>query len=226
MNKRFSIYSELMRSIVINEGKKLNMFHSFSNAAEFIKIKNRGFAFIHINKNGGSSVEKALNIRDQIHLPFYSLEDYFGLEKARSLKICTIVRNPYDRVVSQYHFRLGNNQYGLKDKKITFKEFCILAYKEQNDIVINHPLMFKTQFEWLKDFTGSIDHIDYIGKFEKLNKSIGNIQKLLGQFTSTDKKPHQRKSKRGEWQDYYDSEAREIIYNYFEKDFDTFEYYK
>ena len=227
MKQRLIIYYNLIGSIVQNETSKKKLFHVFTNAVEFIKIFNRGFIFIHINKTGGSTIENVLGIKEQLHLPFYAIEDYYGTSKAKQLKIATIIRNPYDRVVSQYQYRYDRNQFGIKDKKITFKEFCKGAYLNHDDNIINHPLMFKTQYEWLQCHRGSIDHIDYIGKFENFEEVIDDIIKLFGKNKKIKKIPIRRKSKRKkDWEDYYDQETKEIIYNYFKKDFIEFCYKK
>lgn len=227
MFNRIKIYSNLFKSLLINETKALKLYHVFTNATELINIKKRGYHFIHINKNGGSTVESVLKIKDQSHLPYYVLEDYFGVSEAKKLNIVSMVRNPYDRIVSQYHYRLQNNQYGLRDKNISFKDFCRLAYKEGDTTVINFPLMFKTQYEWLQDNKGCIDHIKYIGRFEDFNNSVLKCVEFLGVEKNVNEIPLRRSSKRRkDWTEYYDDETRSIIYNYFKKDFEAFNYKK
>lgn len=226
MMGRLGIYKNLLKAIFHNEQNNLQLFHAFTNAAELIEIKKRGFAFIHINKNGGSSVEKALNIKDQSHIPYYVLEDYYGALDAKKLKTFAVVRNPYDRIVSQYHYRFEHDQYGIKKKNISFKEFCRLAYHVKDEAVINFPLMFKTQYEWLQDHNGKIDHINYIGKFEQFDKTVADILELLNMDKELKNLPHKRKSNRGNWYDYFDEESKEIVHKYFQQDFEIFNYEK
>lgn len=225
LRNRLIIYSSLFKAIFLNERKKLNLFHPLNNASEIVKILDRGFAFIHINKNGGSSVEKVLNLRDQVHLPYYAIEDILGVGRAKNIKIFTMVRNPYDRIVSQYHYRLDNNQYGIKDKNLSFKDFCRLAYLNREESVINYPLMFKTQYDWLKDYKNGINHVDYIGKFENFNDSLVQMAKLINLDINSLVVPQKRSSKREkDWELYYDDETRNIIYNFFKIDFESFDY--
>lgn len=225
MRNRIDIYFNLLKAIYLNEIKNFNLFHSFTNASQFISIYSKGFSFIHINKNGGSSIEKMLQLKDQIHIPYYTLEDYFGVLEAKELKTFTIVRNPFDRVVSQYHYRYENNQFNLRNKKVSFDEFCIRAYKELDSEIINYPLMFKTQFDWLKDYKGEISHLDFIGKFENYDESVKDILDLLGYAKNDIIIPQKRKSNRErDWTKYYNKNTREIVFNYFKKDFETFGY--
>jgi hypothetical protein len=227
MKSRIKIYSNLINSALLNEIYGLGLFHAFTNATEYIKIKNRGFSFIHINKNGGSSVERVLGIKDQSHLPYYALEDYYGVNGANKLKLVTIVRNPYDRVVSQYFYRWQNDQNSIRTNGISFKEFCRMAYLEKSSEIINYPLMFATQYEWLQDHNSEIQHLDYIGKFEDFQKSISNMMEVLQLKNINIDIPQKRTSKREkDWRNYYDQDTKEIVFNYFKKDFEAFGYDK
>ena len=60
--------------------------------------------FIHINKTGGSSIEKALGLPFS-HQTASMRVARLGTEEWNRRYSFTFVRNPWDRLVSQYHYR-------------------------------------------------------------------------------------------------------------------------
>ena len=57
--------------------------------------------FIHINKTGGSSIRQALGVPQQ-HITASNLIKEVGLKRWKSRFTFSVVRNPWDRVVSLY----------------------------------------------------------------------------------------------------------------------------
>lgn len=177
------------------------------------------FVFIHINKTGGSSVEQALGI---------PLEHKTALEKIGEIgekrwdkKLSfTIVRNPWDKVVSHYHYRIKTNQTNLGDNPIGFKKWVKLAYGNQDKFYYNNPKMFMPQIDWISDQSGKI-LVDKVIRFESLNSEFNEILKIIGRKANL---PHVKSSNRGAYQDYYCQETREIVSNWFRQDIDRFGY--
>ncbi|MEA1988675.1 MAG: sulfotransferase family 2 domain-containing protein, partial [Pseudomonadota bacterium] len=73
------------------------------------------FVFIHIGKTGGTSVEKILNIPHEHKIALDKMQE-IGIDKWNSKLKFAIVRNPWDKVVSHYHYRVKTNQTQLRDK--------------------------------------------------------------------------------------------------------------
>ena len=63
------------------------------------------FVFIHINKTGGSSIAKALNI-PSVHRTAQEKIEEIGQKNWDRKLTFTVVRNPWDKVVSLYHYRV------------------------------------------------------------------------------------------------------------------------
>ena len=178
------------------------------------------YIFIHINKTGGSSVERALKL---------PLEHKTALEKIQEIGqsqwdrrfTFAVVRNPWDKVVSHYHYRVQTNQTGLGAKPVDFQQWVRLAYGEQDPAYYNHPKMFMPQSDWITDQRGKII-VDEVCRFENLNADFGRVCEKLGIRNVT--LPHTKSSKRGHYSDYYDDEAAQIVRRCFEKDIDHFGY--
>jgi hypothetical protein len=71
-------------------------------ALELRAIRNRyldSYVFIHINKTGGSSIEMALKLRAE-HLTVQEKIKEIGVRRWQEKLSFTVVRNPWDKVVS------------------------------------------------------------------------------------------------------------------------------
>lgn len=175
--------------------------------------------FIHINKTAGSSISKMLT-EERHHLTAVSLRDMVGEEAWRSKFKFTIVRNPWDRVVSQYHYRYENNQQGIRDAELSFKTWVKAVYQERRPELINVYSMFLPQYDWISMPDGEVA-VDFIGRFENLAEDIAFIKRKLN---ITAPLPRIRSSLRDHYSKYYDDETRDIVGDYFKKDIDFFGY--
>jgi len=64
-----------------------------------IRVNNKKFLFIHINKNAGTSIIKAFG-KKKFHLTTRELIDLLGEKSFDDAIKFTEVRNPFDRVIS------------------------------------------------------------------------------------------------------------------------------
>lgn len=199
-----------MRKILrnINKTVKRSIHNHFDN-----------FVFIHINKTGGSSIEKAL------HLPFEhktALEkiDEIGHHKWDNKFSFTVFRNPWDKVVSHYHYRVLTNQTSLGENPIDFNEWVLRTYGEQDPYYYDKPKMFMPQYDWVIDESNTI-LVDRILHFENLDDEFRGIQQLLNKRAVL---PHVKKSNRGDYKDYYNKDSIQIINNWFRQDIEIFDY--
>lgn len=104
---------------------------------------------------------------------------------------------------------------------ISFAEWVKKTYGPDKDpFYYNNPKAFQAQVEWLKNDDGKID-IDFIGKFETINKDFEQIKTRIGLEAEL---PHLNASKRAGYQSYYDAETREIVANWFREDIEAFGY--
>jgi hypothetical protein len=201
---------ELMRK-VLSKGKRIILLMKYRHLDRFV--------FIHINKTGGSSVEKALNIPHEHKTALEKLAE-IGQERWDRKLTFTIVRNPWDKVVSHYHYRVTTNQTGLGDKPIGFREWVKRAYGNQDAFYYDTPKMFMPQIDWIADENGEI-LVDEIVHFENLESEFDDVQRKLGLNKTL---PHIRRSNRGNYREYYDQETIEIVRKWFERDIERFGY--
>ena len=127
-------------------------------------------------------------------------------------------------MVSGYFYRINGgskNKGDLKRAKLypkSFKKFC---EKIEYFMNLEKEHMFIPQWEWISDSNGNLI-IDYIGRFESLEKDYETICSYIG-YRKGDL-PHINKSNHRPYWLYYDDETRQIIAEIFKRDIDYFGY--
>lgn len=177
------------------------------------------FVFIHINKTGGSSIEKALNLPFE-HKTAKEKIDELGQDLWLKKISFSVIRNPWDKVVSHYHYRVKTNQTGMGDKHIDFNSWVKLSYGEKDIRYYDQPKMFMPQVEWLKNSDGQVCVMKIL-RFESIESDFNNLMKELGLKASL---PHLKKTDHRNYVDYYDNESRKIVKEVFAEDIEFFGY--
>ena len=175
--------------------------------------------FVHINKTGGSSIEKALKLPFQ-HRTALEILGLIGEKRWNSRFSFAFVRNPWDKVASHYHYRVKTNQTLLKDRPIPFKEWVQLTYGEQALPYYDNPKMFMPQVDWVANAEGRI-LVNYIGRFENLHADFRHVCDQIGWQAEL---PHLKQSERSSYQRYYDDETASVVGKWFKKDIAAFGY--
>lgn len=105
-----------------------------------------------------------------------------ALDLCPDLKSCfkfSIVRNPLDRIVSEYFFSKKYRPYLLGTENITFEEFVESIAKID---VRSGPHRSMCHLYHQKEFLFDGDEllVDYIGRFEKFEEATKTIMEKLG----------------------------------------------
>lgn len=191
------------------------------NNSPLRKSRDRDFIFIHINKTGGTSIAKTIGLPFKRHLTAKDIIKLIGKDKWMHAYKFTVVRNPWDKVVSHYKYRVKTNQTNMAESKISFKDWVRCTYgKEKNDFYFDKPKMFQQQVEWLRDYEDNIV-IDKIIKFDRLNEGYKEVAETLNLERNL---PHLNKTKQNNYKSFYDDETKEIIADWFKEDIELFGY--
>jgi hypothetical protein len=186
-----------------------------------------GFIFVHIGRTGGSSFERLVGVgvtqdlRTRVtgntdfpekHGTFSFFREQYPAEFETFFKF-TIIRNPYDRIVSAWHWRskvVGDFDGSLKD--------FILATLARSDA---WSYRARLGLEGL-DFEGSVKKLDFVARFETLGDDIRFICSRVG--LDHTKFPHTNETVHRPYWEYYDDETRELFTNEFKIEIDYFGY--
>ncbi len=168
--------------------------------------------FIHIPKNAGTSIEtlfanNSFKIQPYKHADIYEIKNKFP-EIYDSYRKFTIIRNPYDKMVSWYFYLKKNlGDYDV----IEFNEWI----KDPSQFWhADDPIHFlDPQHTWIDDTVEII-------KFENLNKELNEF------FGKDIDLPIINKSNHDHYSTYYNRESLDVIYDRYKEDFKKYNYKK
>ncbi len=175
------------------------------------------FVFMHVSKTGGESTSQALLPHlgpDDIivappvhtHPPgIHRLAKHSRLDVIRAVLGHELdnffkfgfVRNPWDRVVSFYHY-----QARVQGERGSFADFLPSGLPRAS-------------------CTHATSGLDFVGRFEQLDSDFGAICAKLGLAAIL---PRLNVSKRGSYRSYYDAASRTLIADRYAEDIEKFEY--
>ena len=180
------------------------------------------FIFIHINKTGGTSIEEILKkLSRNLNVKHHFIQKYRKLADAKhgfeNYFKFTIVRNPWDRLLSNYFYKKLNYNNLIQD--LSFKKW--ITNSCDGNYSFEYSLSRHTQLDWIVDENGEVV-VDFIGKFENLQEDFDTICDKIG--IPRQKLPHKNKSKHKHYTEYYDDETRAIVAEKYAKDIEYFGY--
>jgi len=175
--------------------------------------------FVHIPKTGGTSITNALNIKHHNHKMAKELKqenddwnDYFSF---------SVVRNPWDRMVSLYFYYKNNNEYSnykiKNDIPSTFSDFIYEFNEKKRNW---YTIFYQQQADWLYDDEQNL-LVNQICRFENYKE---DVEKIFKKLNIKKKLLHERRSVHEHYKTYYNEETINIVKNLFEKDIILFGY--
>ncbi len=117
------------------------------------RIASRSFGFVHINKCAGRSVEAALGL-PKFHGDARRMIRVFGREAWDGMFTFAVVRNPYTRLASLYHYRRRKGRLGGPD--IAFADWLEGVFAAGGPRYAHSPAMLRPCHDWLIDGQGRI----------------------------------------------------------------------
>lgn len=215
---------------------------------EMIGLKHK-FLFMHLPKTAGNSIQNILRqySEDEIFVgkakqdgvERFGVRSKFGTKKHSRLfeykKLLdhgtyndlfkfTIVRNPWDRIVSRYSFKNMEKEVHSKADFETIEEApfdrdefikTILTTPTLESFLLENPPGGKL------DFLCDTD-LDYVIRFENLQNDFDVVCSRIGMPKAL--LPVRNQSKHRDYRTYYDAETRDLVYRQHKNEIDYFGY--
>lgn len=208
---------------VFGRQKVLNYYKAYC-IRTFLK---KGIIFIHIPKNGGTSVTNFLYGKRAGHNTAMEVQEFLGEERFNEIFSFSLSRNPYDRLLSAYVYALngGGTQGGIRKRKeyasLEFKNFSTfvkqwLIFQNPKDLEV----IFQPQHHFVCDDHGK-PIVNWVGKVEQPMEVERKLEEITGKQPSLKRL---NKTLGLITRDLYDDELYELVYNYYQKDFEVFNY--
>ena len=188
--------------------------------------------FVHIPKTGGSTVSTIL--RRPRHFSLTKHDPIPAIDKHSSVFVnlqhlgpdaedyfkFSFVRNPWDRLVSAYHYITARREkLELVTNNDTFESF-LSSFIEEPSKYLEIPY-FKPQSDFLVDDNGEMP-LDFLGRFETFEKDLSVVLREIGGRRMFFK--HRKKSKRRDYRDYYSAESSKAVGEVYIRDAENFGY--
>ncbi|WP_069300155.1 sulfotransferase family 2 domain-containing protein [Neptunicoccus sediminis] len=206
----------------------------------------RQFIFVHIPKTGGTSLALALEqkaMKDDILIgdtpkaqqrrrrlkdvktsgrlwKHSKLADVYGLVDQDQLEryfVFTLVRNPWDRMVSYYHWLRGqdfDHPAVTLAKGVGFSTFL-------NDRTTRASLSIDGAARYVSDRDG-VERCNLFLRLENLAEDIARLEAGVG--VRLPQPPHENRSDRGPYQQYYSAADQALVADIFAADIARFAY--
>jgi chondroitin 4-sulfotransferase 11 len=180
--------------------------------------------FIHIPKTGGTSIARALFNTGSRHVPCVEYEKANRRKFRRYFKFA-FVRNPWDRLLSAYHFLkrggLSSDDRAWAENNLaashSFEQF---VHEWVNEININSWVHFRPQVSFITDASGRMA-MDYVGRIEHIDADFELICQRIGVSVLL---PRLNKVEKEHYAAAYSMEMIEIVRKAYERDIEWLNY--
>ena len=202
------------------------------NITQYIKSrahildKQSRFMFLASRKCGTQSVcryllkDRCIVRKDSPNTHSKKINGYSNLDIEYIFKF-TIVRNPYERVISAFH---ALQQYSQRKGKVPADiDFKIFVKEILSKKGIEYDVHFEPQYPNLFYFTetGKVPVVDFIAKLENIDEDWKYISSIIKCDSVL---PHKNKSEHNHYSSYYDEETKDLIDELYKTDIQLLHY--
>lgn len=193
--------------------------------------------FVHVPKTAGSSMELKPFVGLEGRQTHWSIVMFLRQmneqQKKNYFKWC-FVRNPYDRLVSSYHWGMKQHkQQYLKDIN-SFENFVMNKIEKFYNFNLNKGVhQTRSGIHVIPQhvfINGSLGFMNFVGKFENLQedflKLCEKIEEHSGVKIPNKELPLKKKTNHKHYKDYFTPEMYKKVNKLYEKDFELFNYKK
>jgi len=190
--------------------------------------------FIHIPKTAGTTILRMFGY-DSVpnNDMFYHIDEFFEYDHASALLIksrerkiydefykFTLVRNPYDRLVSEYAWKVkDNDRRSLNVEDKSFKDFVHEIYCNFDKI---QSQIHREKSHLIPQSHFVLDDVN-VFKYECLHRLV---KLLVKKYNLKEQSVQHNKTDHSHYSTYYDLATQEMVYDMYQTDFLLFNYDK
>lgn len=202
--------------------------------------KKYNLLFVAVPKTGTTSFTSALgamldaernlvcvdgaDIRCGEHDSLAGIIDRVGWNRVKDMTIVGAVRNPWDRLVSSYHFYRNGRVVSRILRGEQRKLMAILNVIAAKVLPFSLWIRFyrtKTCYSYLKDQSGEL-RVDHLLHLETFKEDVAKLSKVLS--LPSVELPEHNKSLRTHYRDYYSVRTQRLVAKKFAEDVTAFDY--
>jgi len=158
----------------------------------------------------------------QWHLPADVLRELTGAQRWKELFTFAFVRNPWDLVVSAYHFERRYVELPQVAQREPDRAEIVRRATTFAKFVTLYPLMEAPDMTSMIAGADGVPIVDFVGRFENLREDFGQVARRIGLSGAL---PHENRSDdRLDYRSYYTPKTREVVRRYFVRDVERFGY--
>jgi len=176
----------------------------------------KNFIFVHIIKTAGSSIETALGLKTQDHRTAKKYIDQNESDIFKEMNSFTVIRNPWDKMVSQYLYSRNKINHKFNAGRQSFEDFLISAANGSR--VTAYPFQ---HLPYITNYQNDIVVKDFI-RFENLQEDFNGLCKKIN--IEATELPHKNKTHRANYKFYYNNYTKNLVADMFKRDLDLFDY--
>jgi len=184
-----------------------------------------------VPKAAGTSIKRVLDLPGGGHPNWQYFEKTFP-EKWATYRKFTVVRNPWDRVVSAFAYAQMSQSHWHGEGKAKHPDFDTLAGKSfaqcvrilTSDRTLLKHESWHPQYLWMVGTEDGklISKVDQILSCENLADDFSKLCALWK--IECDPLPQMNRSERGSYRSYYDEETRDLVARHYAVDIGLFKY--
>lgn len=156
---------------------------------------------------GQANIELTAEHPFDIYYPINSYKEYFRF---------AFVRNPWDRLVSCWRDKvITRNKFNLSDGEQELESFI-------DYVAMNVDLEYGNPHLRLQSSLIDLNHLDFLGRFERFEKDLKEVMNILDIDASIKKK--NASNRKGNYREYYTDRAKDKVAKLYTKDIKIFNY--
>jgi len=209
-----------------------------------MSLLNRKYLFVHINKSGGGVITNHMSNNGNVEITgkHRSLTKMLQCAKQlcnkgiNELTVFTVVRNPWERMLSMYLFYHSSNynapEFFSGDSEIdnNFNNWIKWIYSDKFPRYKKHGVInifdycFSNQLNWISNSDGELIENVKILRFENLKTELQELFINEMKLKNIDLETKIHPTKHNHYTSYYTNETKELVLNHYKRDIKFFNY--